>query len=102
MTKPDLLQEGEEKGWIDILEGRAHPLHHGYFITKQPAPKDVQEKITHEAAREAERNYFNHHPLWSTMSAETCNRMGTVQLGKTLSKLLSRLIDKTCVHSSQS
>ncbi|KAF8310309.1 P-loop containing nucleoside triphosphate hydrolase protein [Clavulina sp. PMI_390] len=95
LTKSDLVQEGEERGWLDILEGRVHRLHHGYFITKQPAPKDVEEKITHAAARAAERRYFAEHPLWADRSAEVRSRMGTVQLGQTLSKLLSQLINRT-------
>lgn len=95
LTKPDTLQEGEEKGWLDIIEGRKHQLSLGYFITKQPAPKDVEEKITHQAAREAELRFFNSHVLWATCSSNVRSRMGTVQLGRTLSKLLSRLIDQT-------
>lgn len=95
LTKPDTLQEGEEKGWLDIIEGRKHFLKLGYFLTKQPAPKDVEDKISHQAARNAELRFFNDHSLWSTCSVDVRNRMGTSRLGKTLSKLLSQLIDQT-------
>jgi hypothetical protein len=94
LTKPDTLQEGEEKGWLDIVEGRKHPLAHGYFITKQPAPKDVEDKVSHRDARKTERDFFDNHPVWSKC-AGIRNRMGTSHLGTTLSKLLSQLIDRT-------
>lgn len=95
LTKPDTLQEGEERGWLDIIEGRKHKLALGYFVTKQPAPKDVENNITHHEARQAERNFFDAHPLWSQCSPTLRARMGTVQLGTNLSKLLSQLIDRT-------
>ena len=95
LTKPDTLQEGEEKGWLDIVEGRKHPLALGYFITKQPAPKDVEDKISHRNARKAECDFFDNHPVWSKCTARIRAHMGTTRLGLTLSKLLSQLIDHT-------
>jgi hypothetical protein len=95
LTKPDTLQEGEEKGWLDIVEGRKHPLALGYYITKQPAPKDIEEKISHDDARRAERNFFDHHAVWSNRAKGIRNRMGTARLGLSLSKLLSQFIDHT-------
>jgi hypothetical protein len=95
LTKPDTLQEGEEKSWLDIVEGRKHPLALGYFITKQPAPKDVEDKISHQNARKAERDFFNDHPVWSNCAVGMRARMGTACLGLRLSKLLSQLIDRT-------
>ncbi|KAF8340724.1 P-loop containing nucleoside triphosphate hydrolase protein [Cantharellus anzutake] len=92
LTKPDTLQDGEEKGWVDVLEGRKHPLKLGYYITKQPAPKDLLEKITHAEARAKERDFFRDHPTWSRLPK---SRMGTEMLGVSLSKLLSQLIDRT-------
>ena len=95
LTKPDTLQEGEEKGWLDVVEGRKHPLALRYFITKQPAPKDIEDKISHRDARQAERDFFDNHPIWSKCAAEIRTRMGTAHLGLTLSRLLSQLIDRT-------
>ena len=95
LTKPDTLQEGEEKGWLDIIEGRKHPLTLGYFVTKQPAPKDVEDKISHRDARKAEHDFFDNHPVWSKCTDRIRSRMGTTCLGTTLSKLLSQLIDRT-------
>ncbi|KAF8311941.1 hypothetical protein DL93DRAFT_2060395, partial [Clavulina sp. PMI_390] len=95
LTKPDTLQEGEERSWLEVIEGHKHKLALGYYITKQPAQKEVDAKITHQAARAAERFFFENHAPWSTCSANIRSRMGTLQLGRTLSRLLSRLIDET-------
>ncbi|KAF9517330.1 hypothetical protein BS47DRAFT_1389871 [Hydnum rufescens UP504] len=95
LTKPDTLQSGEENYWKDVLEGRRHPLVHGYYITKQPAPKELEENITHGEARRRENNFFKSHKIWSTCDSSTRSRMGTINLGQSLSKLLSQVIDKT-------
>ena len=94
LTKPDTLQDGEEKGWIDVLEGRKHPLKLGYYITKQPAPKDLSDGVTHADARAKERDFFRDHPTWSKCRSSK-SRMGTEKLGASLSKLLSQLINST-------
>lgn len=95
LTKPDTLQEGEERGWLDILEGRKHRLALGYFITKQPSPLDVENGILHSDARLKEREFFDESPVWSACPSTIRDRMGTKQLGANLSKLLSELIDQT-------
>lgn len=97
LTKPDTLQEGEERNWFDIIEGRKHQLALGYFVTKQPSPKDVEKGISHQDARMAERDFFNNHPIWSACTSLARDRMGTKRLGASLSTLLSRLIDDTYV-----
>lgn len=94
LTKPDTLQEGEERGWLDILEGRKHQLAHGYFITKQPSPIEVENGISHSHARLKERQFFDASPIWSTCSSTVRDRMGTKQLGARLSILLTELIDR--------
>lgn len=98
LTKPDTLQPGEEGAWLSILEGQRHPLHHGYYMTKQPATKELLEKLSWEAAREREKEYFDTTPIWAKSSAT--NRLGTANLTKNLSRLLSGLIDQTYVLSS--
>lgn len=38
MTKPDMLNTGSTKAlsqWLDVIEGRRHPLVHGYYCTRQ-------------------------------------------------------------------
>lgn len=92
LTKADLVLDGEQSGWLDILEGRKHHLSLGYFITKQPGPKD---QLSHAEARTAERDFFANDETWSKCPSSIQGRMGTKQLGVSLSLLLSRLIDRT-------
>ncbi len=55
LTKPDTIQEGEEQQWLDIMEGRRHPLKHRYFVTRHPNQKELNRGITIRRC-EAERN----------------------------------------------
>ncbi|KAG8993005.1 hypothetical protein FRB94_011150 [Tulasnella sp. JGI-2019a] len=93
LTKPDTLQPGEESIWLSILEGHRHPLHHGYYMTKQPATRELLEKLSWEAAREREKEYFESTTIWAKSTAT--NRLGTASLTTNLSRLLSGLIDQT-------
>ncbi|KAG9045356.1 hypothetical protein FS837_006454 [Tulasnella sp. UAMH 9824] len=93
LTKPDTLQPGEEQMWLNVLEGRRHPLFHGYYMTKQPGTKELQEKLSWEEARAREKEYFETTTIWANSSAT--NRLGTPNLTRNLSRLLSGLIDQT-------
>lgn len=95
LTKPDTLQSGEESAWLDVLEGRRHPLTHGYYMTKQPAMKELSEKLPWDEARQRERLYFESTAVWANSGAT--NRLGTPNLTQSLSRLLSELIDQTYV-----
>lgn len=101
LTKPDTLQPREEPPWLDVIEGRKHQLALGYFMTKQPGQVDVDNKISYQAARQAEDDFFDNHEPWASCSEEVRQRMGTVKLGEALSKYLSELIDKLYVQGSR-
>ncbi|KIP02342.1 hypothetical protein PHLGIDRAFT_32230 [Phlebiopsis gigantea 11061_1 CR5-6] len=94
LTKPDLIQDGEEDGWLKILQGSSHQLTHGYFITKHPSPKELEEHVSHEDAREREEKFFETSPPWS-YKLELRSRMGTPSLTRELSALLGALIRKS-------
>lgn len=95
LTKPDTLQEREEGRWLDIMEGRLHQLAHGYYMTKQPTPADLDKGISHSEAREAEKIFFETNPIWSRCHSQTRSKMGMHKLGIDLSILLSQLIGQT-------
>lgn len=95
LTKPDTIQEREERRWLDIIEGRLHQLALGYYMTKQPAPADLERNIDHSEAREAEKAFFQTSPIWSKCTERSRSKMGTPSLSVALSKLLSHLIDQT-------
>ncbi|KAF8064448.1 P-loop containing nucleoside triphosphate hydrolase protein, partial [Lyophyllum atratum] len=96
MTKPDMLTSGSTKArdiWLDIIEGRRHPLVHGYYCTRQPDDEQRKADITPAEARVAEAAFFlSTHP-WSTSPRK--DRFGTTHLIATLSKLLVGIINDT-------
>lgn len=114
LTKPDLIQSGEEAAWLRVLNGTSHPLKRmyflgialpeilipslprnldGYFMTKQPSQKELQEKISFEEARRRETQFFEETWPWNEQS-HVRDRMGTPYLTKELSKLLGGVINK--------
>ncbi|KAH0580123.1 hypothetical protein H2248_002929 [Termitomyces sp. 'cryptogamus'] len=96
MTKPDMLTSGSTKAreiWLDVIEGRRHPLVHGYYCTRQPDDVERADNITPETARAAEAKFFSSTTPWSTSKYE--NRFGTDHLISSLSKLLVGIINDT-------
>ncbi|EKM56235.1 uncharacterized protein PHACADRAFT_207519 [Phanerochaete carnosa HHB-10118-sp] len=93
LTKADLIQDGEEDGWLTILEGSSHSLRHGYFITKHPSPKELEGEISHAEARRREARFFETTYPWNKRS-DLQSRMGTPNLTKELSNLLGTLINQ--------
>ena len=98
LTKPDTLQAGEHAAWLDVLKGRRHPLHHGYYVTKQPNIEELAKKLSYEEARSNETMFFASTTPWNLLADATLRgRMGVPNLTRELSRLLSRLIEKTLV-----
>ncbi|KAK0210987.1 P-loop containing nucleoside triphosphate hydrolase protein [Desarmillaria ectypa] len=96
LTKPDMLTAGSTKAldlWLDVIEGRRHPLTHGYYCTRQPDDKDREESITPEQARAKEKLFFETTLPWSKCTQK--KRFGTDNLIDTLSRLLIRVINET-------
>ncbi|KAH9830095.1 P-loop containing nucleoside triphosphate hydrolase protein [Rhodofomes roseus] len=96
LTKPDTLTAGaikQQEHWLDVLEGRnaQHRLTHGYFCTRQPDDAERREGITTAKARTAEATFFTKTSPWSRSSHQ--HRFGTANLVKTLSALLTHIID---------
>ncbi|KAI0698694.1 P-loop containing nucleoside triphosphate hydrolase protein [Earliella scabrosa] len=93
MTKPDTLLPGATKSremWSDVLEGRRHPLKHGYYCTRQPDDDRRLAGITRAEARAAEAEFFRTTAPWSSSSVP--NRFGTANLVKNISELLTKII----------
>ncbi|KAF7351392.1 hypothetical protein MSAN_01570900 [Mycena sanguinolenta] len=93
LTKPDILSTGSNMRdqWLDVIEGRRHPLNHGYFCTRQPDDDERNNKITPAQARRAEINFFSATAPWSTTTHK--DRFGTENLVATLSALLIQIIN---------
>ncbi|KAF7797716.1 hypothetical protein EIP86_008916 [Pleurotus ostreatoroseus] len=93
LTKPDTIQHGEEHGWLRVLDGASHPLKHGYYIVKQPSPKELEEGISSEEARRREVTFFENTFPWNS-KATLRQRMGTTNLTRELSRLLGNVINQ--------
>ncbi|KAJ7108734.1 P-loop containing nucleoside triphosphate hydrolase protein [Mycena epipterygia] len=93
LTKPDMLSTGSKVRdlWLDVIEGRKHALHHGYYCTRQPDDDERNNKITPAQARRAEVAFFAKTAPWSTSTHK--DRFGTDNLVSTLSTLLVQIIN---------
>ncbi|KDQ56136.1 hypothetical protein JAAARDRAFT_158878 [Jaapia argillacea MUCL 33604] len=96
LTKPDMLHPGMStlSIWLDVMEGRRHPLSHGYFCTRHPDDKERGRTLNDEQARNAEVDFFSRTPPWSSSTVR--DRCGTTNLVSTLSDLLTQIIDESC------
>lgn len=83
--------------WLEVLAGRRHPLLHGYYCTRQPNDKERGEGISGTDARLAEANFFQTNEPWSTSALHA--RFGTPNLVQSISKLLTRIIQTSCVSA---
>ncbi|KAJ7735808.1 P-loop containing nucleoside triphosphate hydrolase protein [Mycena metata] len=93
LTKPDLLSTGSKVRdlWLDVIEGRKHVLHHGYYCTRQPDDDERSRNISSTQARRAENEFFAETAPWSTSTQR--DRFGTENLVSTLSTLLVQIIN---------
>ncbi|KAJ7143314.1 P-loop containing nucleoside triphosphate hydrolase protein [Mycena crocata] len=93
LTKPDMLSAGSKVRdlWLDVIEGRKHPLHRGYYCTRQPDDEERSNNITAAQARRLEAKFFAETSPWSTTALK--DRFGTENLVSTLSTLLVQIIN---------
>ncbi|KAH9915919.1 P-loop containing nucleoside triphosphate hydrolase protein [Epithele typhae] len=97
LTKPDTLPSGASSSramWLDVLEGRRHALKHGYFCTRQPDDDARLAGMAPAAARDMEAAFFRTAAPWASASAAAKSRLGTPNLVRSVSELLTRLIQK--------
>jgi hypothetical protein len=59
LTKPDTIEDGTHGTWMKIMRGDAHKLALGYYVVRNPQPKELKEKITFEQARQNELKVRN-------------------------------------------
>ncbi|KAJ7060975.1 P-loop containing nucleoside triphosphate hydrolase protein [Mycena amicta] len=92
LTKPDMLKEGSKATalWLDVIEGRKHPLQHGYYCTRQPDDEERSKNVTTADLRNAEAQFFKTGAPWSSSTHQ--NRFGMDNLIQTLSTLLVQII----------
>ena len=87
LTKADTVGEGEYETWMDILNGKSHQLHHGYYATRLASPKEINQ--TWQESRTKENNFFQSKAPWCHVDK---NRVGSKKLTEALSSKLSQMI----------
>ena len=93
MTKPDTLTAGSTKArdlWLEVIEGRRHPLRHGYFCTRQPDDDERTRGISSADARDVETEFFKTTAPWADSAHH--QRFGTKNLVQNISTLLTQII----------
>ncbi|TFY58344.1 hypothetical protein EVG20_g8189 [Dentipellis fragilis] len=92
LTKVDRIDPGDVDPWLQRLCGVVDPLVHGWFCTKQPDANGLQLNTSWHAAQRQETCYFEKEEVWSSLPREHCERLGTKNLTRKLSGVLSDLI----------
>ncbi|CAG8489032.1 10797_t:CDS:2 [Ambispora gerdemannii] len=92
LTKPDTIEVGAENQWLKIMCGEAHKLELGYYIVRNPPPKELQRGITFEEARKAEKEFFAGSCTWHHSHLQP--RIGVEKLRGKLSELLIKAIER--------
>ena len=96
MTKPDLIQEGDEDVWIKRVrnEDKSRFLKLGWYCVKLLSPTQLKANLPREEAFAQEVVFFTASKTpWSTLSMKYHN-LGVQKLVGTLSSTLSDLIAK--------
>jgi len=105
LTKADCLQLGHsDLQFRELLQGRAHVVGHGYFVTKQPA--QLSRKVDYDAnyhkkARADEEMFFGTQNPWAESWYEFQNRFGTRNLQHALSqKFAAQIVNWYVLHNT--
>lgn len=86
ITKIDLMDRGTDAQ--NLLIGNVIHLHHGFVGIINRSQLDIQRNKSIQLALKAEKQYFNSHPVYRSIS----NRLGTEYLSKKLNSILMHQI----------
>ena len=82
LTKLDLMDKGTDA--MEMLEGKQIPLRLGFVGVVNRSQADINSNKNINAARRAEKEFFQNHPIYSKVA----DTQGTEYLSKVLNKLL--------------
>jgi len=92
ITKIDTIEEGLEEKWLEIVENRRYGLKLGYCLVKNPNQKELNLQKSYKEYRTMENQFFEKHSVWSNLSWDIKERIGTANLTRHMSTTLSALI----------
>lgn len=67
LTKPDLVDQGAEKGVVDLVEGRRQKLALGWCIVRNLGQRELEDDADRDAL---ETKFFGTHPSWKSLNKE--------------------------------
>eukprot|EP00871_Galdieria_phlegrea_P003221 jgi/Galph1/38/GphlegSOOS_G4856.1 len=88
ITKLDLMDKGTDA--LEWLQGKVYHLKRGYVGVVNRSQADINSHRSIQEAREAEKRFFNEHPVYK----EFADQMGSEYLAKKLSGILMEHIRK--------
>jgi len=89
LTKPDRIQEGTEKDWLDVMINKRYKIAYGYYVLKNRDQMQVQKGLTAAQSRIAEAKFFQQNKLIGIKINELePTRCGAINLRSRLSELL--------------
>ena len=90
LTKPDVLQKGDEGRIIDVARNNVTVLNLGWFVVRNRSTQDIAEGVTLEERDMKERDFFSRAP-WKSLPSD---RVGVTALKKFLGALLEDHVKK--------
>ncbi|PCH34569.1 nucleoside triphosphate hydrolase protein [Wolfiporia cocos MD-104 SS10] len=96
VTKPDTLTRGASgarKKWLDIIQGRAHKLHHGYYVVKLPEDDERAKNLSRQDLTQRAWKFFSETEPWRTLLRS--RRLGIPNLISDLSELLMKITQES-------
>jgi hypothetical protein len=93
----DRIAEGTGPAWLEAFDNKKCKLKHGWFAVKLPAAGD----IPWERARQEECEWFESQELWKPIQGEDRNRLGSEQLTKYITRVLSNLVPERYFYHSR-
>ncbi|KAG9311765.1 P-loop containing nucleoside triphosphate hydrolase protein [Chiua virens] len=71
LTKPDMLGDGavgSKKNWLDVIEGRQHPLKHGYYCVRLPDDAQRAQRLSRGELQRIAEEYFDTTLPWKDVA----------------------------------
>ena len=89
LTKPDTVDQADTEIWENIMHGKSHALHYGYYMTRLPKSDEIN--MTSGEAKTKELNYLTGHQVWKKLGID---RLGSTKLANALSDRLAQMIQQ--------
>ncbi|KAG5640430.1 hypothetical protein DXG03_008696 [Asterophora parasitica] len=95
LTKPDALTKGavgNRQKWRDVIEGKSHPLKHGYYCVRLPDDDERKRNLSRAESQKIAADFFEAIAPWNAIADR--NRFGVPNFVANISELLVKLIEK--------